>query len=127
MTSKLKYTKYLSVLVLVAFAFIASSSNFAVASSAAGCNLTKIHISAGTMAANTETVIITATPSCWSGAVQVNQGNQDHNMITVNVVAGHGTGVVQRQETSGSCAQFCIHPYATNPGMRGNNILVPAN
>jgi len=79
------------------------------------------------MTANTMTVTITATPSCWSGSVQVNQGNQDTNLITVNVVSGHGTGVVQRQETTGTCAQSCIHPYASNPGMRGNNIMVPTN
>ncbi len=123
--SKIKYGNYLA-LALIAFLFIGSSS-FATVSSGASCNLTKIRIAGGTLSANTEQVIITATPSCWSGSVAVNQGNQDAHLITVTLIAGHGTGIVQRQEITGPCAQYCIHPYAMNPGMRGNNIVVPAN
>jgi len=123
--SKIKYGNYLA-LAIVTFLFI-GSSGFALVSTGASCNLTKVKIAGGTMSANTEQVIITATPSCWSGSVEVNQGNQDAHLITVTVTAGHGTGIVQRQEITGTCAQYCIHPYATNPGMRGNNIMVPAN
>jgi len=122
---RIKYGNYLA-LALVAFLFM-GSSGFALVSIGASCNLTKVRITGGTMSANTEQVTITATPSCWSGSVQVNQGNKDTNLITVTVTAGHGTGIVQRQEITGPCPQYCIHPYATNPGMRGNNIIVPAN
>jgi len=122
---KIKVGSYLA-LALVALAFIGSSS-FVLVSTGSSCNLTTIRIAGGTMSANTEQVVITATPSCWSGSVDVNRGNADVHVITVQVIAGHGTGIVQRQETTGTCAQYCIHPYATNPGMRGNNILVPAN
>jgi len=123
--SKIKYGNYLA-LALIAFLFT-GSSGFALVSTGASCNLTTVRIAGGTLSANTEQVIITATPSCWSGSVAVNQGNQDTHVITVTVTAGHGTGIVQRQEITGPCAQYCIHPYATNPGMRGNNIMVPAN
>jgi hypothetical protein len=111
---------------LVALAFLGSAS-LSPSSFAATCHLTKIQISSAGLTATTEKVALTATPSCWSGAVSVNQGNRDFHLITVNVVAGHGIGIVQRQEASGPCPIYCIHPYASNPGLRGNNILIPVN
>ncbi len=98
-----------------------------ISSAAATCHLTKVWISQSAMAANTEKVLITATPSCWSGPVEVNRGNMDTHVITVQVIAGSGFSVVPRLEVSSPCSQYCIHPYVTNPGLRGNNIIVPAN
>src|SRR5579871_2588621 len=72
-------------------------------SSAATCHLTKITISGGALAANTEKVTITATPLCWSGSVEVNRGNADVHVITVQVIHGIGAGVVPRLEKSSPC------------------------
>jgi len=116
---RIKYANYLA-LILVAFLFI-GSSGFAPVSSGASCNLTKIRIAGGTMTATTEKVSITATPSCWSGQVEVNRGNVDFHLITVTVSNGHGTGSIIRISIAQS-----VHPYALNPGLRGNNIVVPA-
>lgn len=122
---KSKFLNYFAIS-LVALAFLGTAS-LTPSSFAAACHLTKIQISQAGLTANTEIVALTATPSCWSGSVDVNQGNRDFHLITVNVVAGHGTGTVQRQETTGPCPIYCIHPYAPNPGVRGNNILIPVN
>jgi hypothetical protein len=122
---KSKFLNYFAIS-LVALAFLGTAS-LAPSSFAATCHLTKIQISQAGLTATTEKVALTATPSCWSGAVDVNQGNRDFHLITVSVVAGHGIGVVQRQETTGACSIYCIHPYAPNPGVRGNNIFIPVD
>ncbi len=116
---KIKYGNYLA-LILVAFFFV-GGTGFAPVSAGASCNLTKIQIAAGTMTATSEKVSITATPSCWSGKVEVNRGNVDFRLITVTVANGQGIGSIVRI----SVAQN-VHPYALNPGMRGNNVIVPA-
>ena len=121
MYSKIKYAKYLSVMALVALALVGSMSTIATASNGSSCQLSKIRISAGTLTSKTETILLTATPTCWSGQVSVNRGNVDFHLITVTVTNGHGTGMIIRT----SVAQN-IHPYANNPGLRGNNIIVPA-
>jgi len=121
MYSKIRYAKYFSATIFVVFVFLVSCSNFAAASTGvASCTLTKVHISAGTMTTKSETVMITTTPSCWSGQVEVNRGNVDYHLITVTVTNGHGTGTVVRISVSQN-----VHPYAVNPGLRGNNMIVP--
>lgn len=117
--NKTKFASYVTVFALVAV--VLGSAGLTTASSAATCKLTKIWIAQASLTATTEKVSITATPLCWSGAVQVNRGNVDFHLITVQVTKGHGTGTVQRISAAQS-----IHPYATSPGLRGNNIIVPA-
>jgi hypothetical protein len=118
--SNAKYMKVLC-LVLIAFIFV-GCSGFATASSAAGCGLSKIQISTGTETSKAQQVIVTATPSCWSGSVGVNRGNVDTNLITVSVKNGQGTGLVTKIDTTQE-----VHPYASNPGLRGNNIIIPCS
>jgi hypothetical protein len=115
--SRIKYSNCLALLV-VAFLVVGSSS-FAIVSSGASCNLTRIQISTGSMTPSSEKVLVTATPSCWSGAVSINRGNVDYNLITVNVLKGQGTGSIVRIGTTQE-----VHPYAGNPGLRGNNIII---
>jgi len=113
---KLKYANYLA-LILVAFLFVGGSS-FAIVSAGAGCNLSKLTIAGGASTAKTETVSVTATPSCWSGKVGINRGNVDQNLITVTLTNGHGSGVVTKIDTTQE-----VHPYGGS--VRGNNIIIP--
>jgi hypothetical protein len=118
---KTKYVNILS-LFLIAFLFVGGSGFFVTASSAAGCGLSKIQISAGTETSKTQQVIVTATPSCWSGSVGINRGNVDTNLITVSVRNGRGTGSITKIDTTQE-----VHPYSNNPGLRGNNIIIPCS
>jgi len=117
---KIKYANYFA-LSLVAFLFI-GSGGFATVSSGASCNLTNVTIAGGTLAATTETVSVTAAPSCWIGQVGFNRGNVGSNLITVTVTNGHSTGVITRIDTTQE-----VHPYANGPGIRGNNIIIPCS
>ncbi|MDA4130740.1 MAG: hypothetical protein OK457_08210 [Thaumarchaeota archaeon] len=123
--SKNRYSVFLTLGVMLLLTV--GISGLAISSSAASCQLTKVWISQSLLYANTVKVQITATPSCWSGAVDVNRGNADVHVITVQVTHGSGSGIVPRLELSSPCSVYCVHPYATNPGLRGNNLVVPAN
>ena len=112
---------------ILALVLLTSTWGATANSSAATCSLTKITITAGKMTANTLTIWITPTPLCWSGYVEVNRGNADVHVITLLVSHGVGTGIVPRLENSSPCYIYCVHPYAINPGLRGNNLVVPAN
>ncbi len=116
-----------AILGVLALVLLAGPWGAAANSSAATCHLTKITVAGGGLTANSERVTITATPLCWSGSVEVNRGNADVHVITVQVIHGIGAGFVPRLEYSSPCDVYCVHPYATNPGLRGNNLVVPAN
>lgn len=115
---RIKYTTCFCI-VLTVFGFLASS-NLTTAVGASNCGLSRIQISAGTETSRTQEVIVTATPSCWSGSVGVNRGNVDTNLITLTVRNGVGRGSIVKIDTTQE-----VHPYASNPGMRGNNIIIP--
>jgi hypothetical protein len=115
--------KIIGIFLFIALIMLANS-NIVIPSIAAGCNLTKVHISQQALHTETATVKITAVPSCWSGAVEVNQGNRDQHIITVQVSNGIGFGIIPRPEGTGSCSIWCYHPYALIPGLRGNNIFI---
>jgi hypothetical protein len=117
--NKTKFASYVTIIAL--FALVLGSAGLSTTTSAATCKLTKIWIAQASLSPTTEKVSITATPLCWSGAVQVNRAAVDFHLITVQITNGHGTGTVLRTGVIQP-----IHPYATNPGLRGNNIMVPA-
>jgi hypothetical protein len=106
-------------MILLGLVFLGSINPTAVVG-ATNCSLSKVQIAAGTETAKTQQVIVTATPSCWSGSVMINRGNVDTNLITVTVRNGVGSGLVAKIDTTQE-----VHPYSTNPGMRGNNIVIP--
>jgi hypothetical protein len=114
--------KFLGTLMVVVI--FVSVSGFVVTStnaSAASCGLTGIQISmGGQTSGQQQQVIITASPSCWSGSVGINRGNVDTNLISVSVKNGAGSGQITMIDTTQE-----VHPYASNPGLRGNNIIIP--
>lgn len=110
-------------MVLLVFTFSVGSLTIPVAFAASpACTLSSISISAGTQTSSTQQVIVTSTPSCWSGSVGINRGNVDTNLISVSVKNGEGTGEITKIDTTQE-----VHPYADNPGMRGNNIIIPCS
>jgi hypothetical protein len=115
--SNFKYAKCFALIALAGL-FVGGNA-LAFVSTGASCNLTRIQVATGSQTATTEMVLVTATPSCWSGLVDINRGNIDFHLISVSVNSGHGTGSLLKISTTQE-----VHPYATNPGLRGNNIII---
>lgn len=113
----------LNALILIGFIVMVSTVSVPpVFAASTSCGLKNIQIAAGSQTSNTQQVIITATPSCWSGSVGINRGNVDTNLISVSVKNGQGNGEITKIDTTQE-----VHPYADNPGMRGNNIIIPCS
>jgi len=115
----MKFLRYaLVILVLSISALTMISTN----SQATACGLSNIQISLGSQTSTQQQVIVTATPSCWSGSVGINRGNVDANLISVSVKNGEGSGQITKIGTTQE-----VHPYANNPGLRGNNVIIPCS